>query len=136
MADLGKGAQTPYFLTKLQPKGPKTFFGDHPPSYLRVWMTGSPTTPVSEGLDPPLKQEFYVINSGTNIPLFCSREFLKAVIKGGFPMRTRETYLKFTCVNDIGTMYGRPRVQMSGFTFYIYARPSIHCLYFIYSRKT
>ena len=37
-------------------------------------MTGPP--PLSEGLDPLLKQEFYLINSGTNIPPFCSRKFL------------------------------------------------------------
>ena len=29
-----------YFYTKLRPEGQKKFFGDRPPPYLRVWMTG------------------------------------------------------------------------------------------------
>ena len=32
-------------------------------------------------------------------------------------------------------MYERPRESWARFNFYVYAWPSIHCLYFIYARK-
>ena len=44
------GTGPPCFYTKLRPKGPKKFFGDPPPPYFRVGVTGPPT--LSQGLDP------------------------------------------------------------------------------------
>ena len=32
-------------------------------------------------------------------------------------------------------MYGRSRTNVTSLNFYVYARPFIHCLYFIYARK-
>ena len=47
-----------FFLdqTEAAPEGPKKFFLEIPPPYLRVWMTGRPHPPplLSEGVDPPL----------------------------------------------------------------------------------
>ena len=41
--------------TEAAPEGPKKFFLEIPPPYLRVWMTGRPHPPLlSEGVDPPL----------------------------------------------------------------------------------
>ena len=42
-----RGAQPPppYFETKLRPEGLKTFLGDRPPTYLRIWMTATPPPP-------------------------------------------------------------------------------------------
>ena len=59
MADPGEGPggpATPYFATKMRPKGPKKkmFLEAGPPPYLRVWMNSPPPRPLSEGLDPPL----------------------------------------------------------------------------------
>ena len=51
--DLG-GAPTLY-LDQMRPEGPKKFFFETALTYLRVWMTPSP---LSEGLDPPLKGDF------------------------------------------------------------------------------
>ena len=58
----GRGSQAlPYFKTKLRPEGPKKFFGDRAPPYLRVWVTASPPPPLSQGLDPAL---FFIYNFG------------------------------------------------------------------------
>ena len=51
MADPGEGPggpTPPYFYTKMKPEGPKKFFlsPPPPPSYLRVWMTAPPPTPL------------------------------------------------------------------------------------------
>ena len=48
----GGGGRPLYFLNKIRPKGPKTYFGDRlPPPYLRIWMTAPSLSP---GLDPAL----------------------------------------------------------------------------------
>ena len=57
----GRGPGSPlYFYTKLRPEGMKIFFGDRPPSHLRVWMTAPP--PLSEDLDPALKYMAFWLN--------------------------------------------------------------------------
>ena len=40
----------------------------------------------------------------------------------------------FTCVNKIEAIYERSLI-ISRFNFYVYARPTIHCLYFINAHK-
>ena len=53
VADTGEGhGGPPLFLDQNGgPEGPKNFFGDWAPPYLRVWMTAPH---LSEGLDAPL----------------------------------------------------------------------------------
>ena len=50
------GAPPPLFLEQtVARKTEKKFFGHRgPPSYLRVWMTAPPPTPLSQSLDPAL----------------------------------------------------------------------------------
>ena len=45
--------------------------------------------------------------------------------------------VKLTRVNKIEAMHERPRVhvRIERFNFYVYVRPSIYCLYFVYARK-
>ena len=132
---------------QIQGRGPGTLFLDQtearravkicfwrPPPFLSQGLDDRlPTPGYLKVLIRPLKQKFCLISSGTNIPLFCSREFLKAVINDGFSIRARVNYLKFTRVNEIGTMYGRLRVQMSGVQL-LYLRATFHTLPLFYIR--
>ena len=50
------GARAPFlFRPNWGPKGGKKFLEAACPPYFRVWMTGHPPPPLTEGLDPPLE---------------------------------------------------------------------------------
>ena len=53
VADLGEGP-APLFLDQTEANCEKNFLETAPPPYLRIWMTGHPPPPLSEGLDTPL----------------------------------------------------------------------------------